>query len=52
LLCEHHQLVTWLNERTLFAARSKRCSSITCIQAYVLCTVGGLDFVEKPRHVG
>jgi hypothetical protein len=30
-LCEHHQLVTWLNERTLFAARSKRCSSITCI---------------------
>jgi hypothetical protein len=31
LLCEHHQLVTWLNERTLFAARSKRCSSITCI---------------------
>src|SRR5262249_54029226 len=31
LLCEHHQLVTWLNVRTLFAARSKRCSSITCI---------------------
>src|SRR5215510_12569178 len=31
LLCEHHQLVTWLNERTLSAARSKRCSSITCI---------------------
>src|SRR5262249_45520515 len=31
LLSEHHQLVTWLNERTLFAARSKRCSSITCI---------------------
>jgi hypothetical protein len=31
LLCEHHQLVTWLNERTLFAVRSKRCSSITCI---------------------
>src|SRR5262249_60386379 len=31
LLGEHHQLVTWLNERTLFAARSKRCSSITCI---------------------
>src|SRR5215470_18416382 len=31
LLCEHHQLVTWLNVRTLFAARSKRCSSTTCI---------------------
>src|SRR5262245_43801972 len=30
LLCEHHQLVTWLNVRTLLAARSKRCSSITC----------------------
>src|SRR5262249_44113444 len=31
LLCEHHQLVTWLNERTLSAPSSKRCSSITCI---------------------
>jgi hypothetical protein len=31
LLSEHHQLVTWLNERTLSAARSKRCSSITYI---------------------
>src|SRR5262249_29265530 len=31
LLCQHHQLVTWLNERTLSAARSKRCSSITCM---------------------
>src|SRR5215510_4749242 len=31
LLCEHHQLVTWLNERTLFAARSQRCSSSRCI---------------------
>src|SRR5262249_40014981 len=31
LLRKHHQLVTWLNVRTLFAARSKRCSSTTCI---------------------
>src|SRR5262245_36155436 len=31
LLCQHHQLVTWLNEQPLSAARSKRCSSITCM---------------------
>src|SRR5262249_15808876 len=31
LLSEHHHLVAWLNARTLFDARSKRCSSITYI---------------------